>query len=257
MQYKMTHQIRALVAVGAGVLLLAVPAQASAIIVHEGWDLLNTGAGTVFNGIPLQGVPLGNYNFGSGNVPVGSTDTIVQRLEPVLTSPDTIQFQLVALQLKTAVPVDLGAGPGYYYITLSSGTPSLGTMEITGSGPGGGTFDTHNFDVYFDVRYGSLTGPIVTSSSVTLGSSGTSWGRTPTGPVVIDGVNHNLNGSNSDEDFWVIGVLSETGLNAAHILVPVPEPSTFLAGFLLTGLMGGSMVMRRFRRNAAPIADRS
>lgn len=187
-----------------GLTLPAVARAGSSIL--EGWDLFETSPPTtVFNGIHWEGVPLGTYDFGGsiGIKPVGDTDTIMRRLDVADGPAETIPIELVALQLQ-------GVEDPTLFITLQSlrgGPASTGTMTVS-FGPEGnphGTFASL-FDVFFDVRLGSLTGPILDSGSVALTSSGNSWshevplGIDPT--VVIDGVNHRLNGSDGEGDFW-------------------------------------------------------
>src|SRR5437867_1582659 len=166
-------------------------------IVAAGFDLLTTVDGTTFDPdgpgpmvpIPFMGVPLGSFNFGGsiGIKPTGATDTIVQRKAPATTPASTIPIELVALQLQSVNPI---AGHSLF-ITLQSvrgGPASTGQMTI--NFVPSDTF-TSFFDIFFDVRQDSLTGPIVQSGTdhiVTLGS--VPWSETPPpGTLVIHGVN--------------------------------------------------------------------
>ena len=83
-------------------------------IVLLGSDYLHTVDGTSFMGVPFQGVPIGP----------GNTDTIVRRLRDAplagVGSSAIVPIELVALNLVSVVPIDLGAGPGFHYITLQS-----------------------------------------------------------------------------------------------------------------------------------------
>jgi len=212
--------------------------------VLPGYDLFETTTGTNLNGIPLQGVPLGTYDFGGaiGVQSVGNTDTIVQRLQTA-TAPSlpgtapTINLQMLALQMETVTPVDLGAGLNNYFVTLQSirgGPATTGTMDITFANSAGGTFNSF-FDVFYDIRVGALNGPIVNSSDLTLTGTANTWTRTPPpSAVTINGVNIDLNGVNSNSDFWPTPPVTEShpGGGAHVVNDAVPEPSTFVLAVL-------------------------
>src|SRR5688572_4266296 len=194
-----------LLAVFTMVFLVAPGPAFAASVVLPGYDLFETVPGTAFMGVPFEGVPLGTYDFGSGPLAVGSTDTIVQRLAPATAPTTSIPIELVALQLKSSVPADFGLGLDFYYVTLQSargGPDSPGSMTID-FGPEGnphGTFDSF-FDVFFDIRLGALDGPIALSESLRISSSDTPWNHPPQG-LTIDGINYLLNGQNGDNDFF-------------------------------------------------------
>jgi hypothetical protein len=225
--------------------------------VHPGWDLLGTFAGTTFNGVPFVGVPLGSYNFGGtiGVQDVGATDTIVQRLGTASLLSPTIDIQLNALQLGTAVPTSIGGGPvGSYFITLQSargGPASLGTMTFDF---GLSTFTSY-FDVYFDLRFGALDGPIVQSGDVVLSNAGTSWdGAAPSQAWTITGVNIDLNGLDDSSDFWPDGPFQEAGPGGnVHVVnwTAIPEPGAGALLLLGVALLGGR------RGRAAAVAPMS
>jgi hypothetical protein len=227
------------------------PAQAT-MTVSSGWDLLTTQVGTTFEGASFVGVPVGNYNFGGtiGVQNVGDTDTIIQRLQSASPSSPTISLQMDALQLETAAPVSLGGGPlGNYFITLQSargGPVSLGSMTIS-FGPN--TF-VSSLDVFFDVRYGSLNGPIVQSGDLLLSSTGTSWGNVaPAGALLINGVNHMLDGTDIEQDFWPAQIVEQHPNGATHVVAATtPEPTTMIAGALLL-LPFGASALRSLRKN--------
>ena len=104
------------------------------IIIDPGFNLFQTvPVSTFFFGPPVpnpqfvnfEGVPLDLFDFGDGNglVFVGDTDTIVERLQPANLGPsDTIDIELVALQLVSTGPVDLGFGAGFEDIPNRSNT---------------------------------------------------------------------------------------------------------------------------------------
>lgn len=236
-------------------LAVAVESHASDSVL-PGYDLLETVPPTNFGGVPFVGVPLGTFDFGGGPVFVGNTDTIIHRLDTASAPSTAISTEMVALHLMSAVPADFGLGLGTYFITLQSergGPTSPGRMTISFGPeppPGGahGTFDSF-FDVFFDVRLGSLSGPIALSDSLTLTSTGTPWTHEPPpGAVLIDGINNRLNGTDRLNDFHILGVVQEvhpTGAmhDARETLQAVPEPGS--AAFCLTG---AAALLSLFRR---------
>jgi hypothetical protein len=234
----------------AGVMVCALPDEgraAGSLTVNSGYDLFASGPGTSFPGLgPLVGVPVGTFDFGSGSVSVGDTDTIVHRLDAVTVAAvgdtGTTRLEMLALQLMTATPVDFaGNGLDNYFVTLQSargGSATLGSMDITFTSLNGGTF-TSFFDVFFDIRKGSLSGPIILSDELRLtnpepGTLPPSWDRDPPlGAVMINGVNRFLNGTDNGTDFWPITPFQEVHPNGAVHAVTigmVPEPSSWAMG---------------------------
>lgn len=249
------------IAVGAGVLLLPLHSVNATLTVASGWDLLTTDpTSTTFAGASFAGVPIGTYDFGGtiGVKSVGMTDTIVQRQgdATVSSAPDSaapIPIELVALQLRSVTPINLGAGVDFHYITLQSargGPDSVGEMTVGFADSQGGLF-TSFFDVFFDVRLGALDGPILASDHLQLANAtGTPWSHdAPAGVLLIDGVNHRLNGTDTSADFWPDPILEEHPSGAKHgVRSAVPEPSTYLAGLILAGVMCSSLLAERRRR---------
>jgi MYXO-CTERM domain-containing protein len=206
----------------------------ASFMIEPGFDLFRSTENTVFDGIPLVGVPLGTFNFGPpiGVRNVGDASTIVER-QAAAAAPGpgpapAIPIELVALQLMSQNPVDLNPDPGVVdehllFVTLQSergGEASTGEMVITfnddHSGPGPhGTF-TSFFDVFFDIRIDSLNGPIITSGQLPLQSCADEppptdecadrnvpWSHLPPDHArLITGVNFLLNGVNRQGDFW-------------------------------------------------------
>lgn len=213
-------------------MLLFQPAPAFATtIVAAGYDLFTTPSAS-FGGVPFVGEPIGTYDFGpSGTWTVGNTDTIVQRhaAASVGSMPATaapISIELVALRLKSTIPVDMGLGLGIYYITLQSergGPASLGEMTIDFEHEPlpepHGRFDSF-FDVFFDIRLGSASGPIAFSDGLRLSSSRVPWSHEPVGGTLIDGVNHLLDGSSILQDFWPTGFEEVHPTGAMHAVQP-------------------------------------
>jgi hypothetical protein len=238
-------------------LIITGTAQASSSV-QAGFDLFQTNSAAFdFDTIPnpqtviFQGNPFGFYDFGSGLVGVGSTDTIVQRMSLAdLTAGgacgfncDTIDIEIVALSLISIAPVNLGFGAGFedLSITLNTSSPSFqSTMTIYDGGEGAphGTFNSVlNFS--FDVT-GSIGGFYATIEK-TFTSGPNDWRHSPNGNVIIDGVNRKLNGVDESEDFHLEGLaLHDTG-GGTHTVSSVPEPSTaLLVGFGLVALAAGN-----------------
>jgi hypothetical protein len=207
--------------------------------VRAGYDLLQTDASnTTFPGLGnLMGVPLDTFNFGGsvGTVNTGQTDTIVQRLADAVapslpgTAP-TIADLVDALQLETVTPVNFeGLGLNNYFLTLQSvhgGPQSTGTMDISFTNANGGTFNS-SLDVFYDIRAGSLTGPIVASSDATITGSASPWSRTaPPGAILIDSINNLLDGADIQQDFWPGNPVTEAGGGFTDSLdASLPEPA--------------------------------
>jgi hypothetical protein len=231
-------------ALAAAALLSVSSNSALAASVAVGWELYSTDATKAsFPGLGnLMGVPQGTFDFGSGAKNTAATDTIIQRTSAatVASSPGTAtaNTQVVAFQLETTAPVNFnGNGLDNYFMTLQSthgGTVSTGTESITFNTDTSGTFAT-SLDLFFDIRKGSLTGPIVASTDQVLTSSGVAWINTqPAGSLAIAGVNLNLNGANNLNDFWSnpLTMASPAGFNMSVIVAKVPEPSTWVLGLM-------------------------
>ena len=238
-------------------LLLFVLSQAASSrasdIINRGSDLLQTDPGSaVFFGQPFEGVPLGTFDFDAaiGVKDVGGTDTIIRRagvaFVPGPGNSATVATVVDAFQLRSVGQVSLLGGPlGVYYVTLQSGRGgplSTGTMTIN-FGPEGdphGTFSS-SFDLFVDVRLGSLDGPILDSRLITIPDSGSvPWRHDPTGPVQIPGINIDLNGSSFDNDFWIEGIVRKetpNGFIAAHnATVPDVGGTLLLLSLALVGV---------------------
>ena len=211
---------------------------ARAEIIEPGFDLFRTDQPTTFQGVPFECVPIPSFDFGgtAGVINLNSTDTIVRRITPGSGSgpgtTDTIDIEMVALQLRSVDPVDFGGGVDFHFVTLNG--VSLGSMDVTFDSPAGGTFDAA-LDVSFDLRIGSLTGPIVLSDVLPFTVDGVPWGRTPSHDAFgIDGVNSFLNGLDRSADFWP-DPFSLVAPGAVHSVSPIPAPGAAALGALALG----------------------
>jgi hypothetical protein len=233
-------------------------------LVERGWELYETiSPGTVFflRGVgltPFDGVPLGTFDFttgtggdfgrGLGTQSVAQTDTVIKRTNVAPGLP--IPIELVALQLVSHDPINLGAGLDFHYVTLQSarGGPLTTGNNAINFGPEGnphGTFSSF-FDLFFDVRLGSTSGPIVYSDNLRLLTDLESWAHDPPpNALMILAANRFLDGSDQSEDFWLTAAsvpltLSNpsgtTILLAPATITAVPEPSTLI--LLSTGAVG-------------------
>jgi hypothetical protein len=238
----------------AGLCILPLASHAAPIAVDPGYDLFTTQPGsTTFLGQSFGGVPLGTFDFG-GSIGVkntGTADTIVQRLGTASVAgfgqtAAPIALQIDALQLESTAPFDPdGPGPApfaNYFVTLQSargGQASTGQMSITFNSTAGGTF-VSDIHVFFDIREGSLTGPIVMSQMLDLAATTSDWTHAaPLGATIINGVDHFLNTIDISNDFW--GIPQHNG---PHGVSDVPEPGAFAAAAGL-GLLGFGIARRR------------
>lgn len=237
--------------------------------VCPGYDLFETAAGTSFDGISFRGVPLGTYNFGGtiGVQNTGAADTIIERMSTVAAPSGTTDLSMLALQLvSTSQQFVPGLGTGFLYVTLDKtleatvNNTSANTMTISIPSPTGGTFSS-SLDVFFDVTFGSPSGPNVDaglgaacnlqsdgSCEAQLSSSGALWSHTAPGDLVvpsIDGVNYLLDGVDTSGDFWP-GVITERHSFAVHVVTDTPEPGTLV--LLGSALFGFGLLRRRSPR---------
>lgn len=266
----MNSAIRSLIFVAAiAALVVSKPATSCAQFeVAPGFDLWTTDpAGThfFFDQTPFQGVPLGTFDFGGtiGVQDVGTTDTIVQRLQPasgVPGVPANINIELVSLQLRSVDPIDLGAGLDFHYLTLSNGPPVLGAATISFDSANGGTYNP-TFAIPFGIEYhiGAIDGPVVSADVLQLLPSAVeptpSWVREPLQPALqIEGVNLHLGaGMTTDADIWtesgglaLLPIAQMSGPGQLSLVTTVPEPSTaVLATLAVLGLLGFGRRRRR------------
>jgi hypothetical protein len=224
--------------------------------IDPGWSLYQTSNTVTLAGLQFIGDPIGEYNFGGsiGTQNVGDTDTIIQHAGTITASgalpqtPAASPIQMTDLQLETIAPSSAFGPLAFYFVTLEPSTPSTGLLTATFDTPTNGTYDS-SIDMFYDIHQGSLTGPVVFSSDVTITTSNAFWQRLPTDPsdVIISGVNSNLNAVNTGSDFWNTGIITNSGVNYSQELAPavvaVPEPSA-----LALAALGVSGVLFLFRK---------
>ncbi len=263
------------------------PMAKAGLTVESGWDLLVTvPSGTEFMGQNWQGVPIGSYDFGGsiGYQNVQIADTIIQRPQAATVSAygenTTVPISIAALQMMSVSAFDPdGSGPApldHYYITL--GGPSSGTVTIDfdhepGSPPHG--WFTTDFDVYYAMHMGSLSGPVVASGVEGFELTSAFWSHdkiSPGGGVpLIEGVNYELNGVDTSADFhlaydpnalpgqpgsptspdcnspWYQHLVKMGYDPAKHGVTECPEPGVNALLFLAGGLLGFARFCRRTR----------
>jgi len=248
------------------------------VTILPGYDLLYTvRASFDFQGMgglgvtPFVGVPLGTFNFGAGSVNTGATDTILQRLDPVVGLADgasqQIDLQMVALSLQSQNEINWGAlapgGDANEFVktvnlvdngskmTIKNGVADLAPLDE------GGTFDSV---LSFTFQLQGVTSGVLLSTaiSIEMTQSGSTWGHIPSTnnpiPILIDGVNNNLNGSNHVNDFF-------TG-TAQHYPLPshfhetadinmIPEPTSMFTIGLACLAAGGRFARKRRLQQAS------
>ena len=136
--------------------------------------------------IPMQGLPLGAFDFGGtiGVVPTGDADTIIRRTSPLLYDDAPVPIEIVALQLVSTTPISLspfGADvTDFLVLSLDDGgfDPSVGNLAANN-----GFFPIQSFcydsncnatgvglELNYALRQGTPDGPILATGSDTMHS---------------------------------------------------------------------------------------
>ncbi len=222
-------------------LVFQTPGKAQPVL--PGWDLFTTDPATSIDGFNWVGVPLGTYNFGGsiGVQNVGLTDTIMQRLG-ASGNGQTVNLQMNAMTLVSTTPIDPEGDLGY--LTLDPNYTSGGTITINSDG----TFSS-TLDVYFDIYFGSLDGPLDTSGEMMdITDSGNWTPDAPSDALLIPGVNYYLDGTDTSSDFWPVGdndYINGSVDTIVQRLTSTPEPGTLT--LLGMGLAAATLRICRHR----------
>jgi hypothetical protein len=251
-------------------LALLFPTGAGATAIGPGFDLFVTDPGAQ---VDLTGFGLGIILVQGVPLDPSGADTIVRRLDGINpfippAGSDTIDIELVALQLRSVDPVDLTplGGPfiGVFadlWATINTIglpnvpvydalQPSIGQMQIDHTIASGGTFQS---------CLGATTDPVGVCGSLGVPGGGVYadgifavLGGDPNNPldvilnipaprVAVSATSGTWSHDGSPDDFRVESIVHE----GPHPVSPVPEPGTSL---LLMGMLGLAIVSRR-RRN--------
>jgi len=202
----------------------------------------------------MEGEPLLEWNFGPDTHDTGNASMILTREADLIGPPlageqGTVPIEMVALQLVSvdqAVLVDgseqllavtLQSDRGRHPTDPPNGPSSVGDFTVR--------FGTRSFEValevFYDIRAGSVDGPILHSDSDTMQTTGpVPWSAdAPAGVTLIPGVNEGLYPAvgNSAFEFELVGSNMElvAGLAGAPT-VEVPGMSRWGVAVLLIGL---------------------
>ncbi len=204
--------------------------------------------------VEMVGVQLGQFDFGEGFQDVGTADTIVRRTTDARNPgggsfQDTIPIELVALQLASVEPVDLTSfglsGMDTLFLTLQSDRgrhrddPVVNPLSTGQMTMDFGMRSYESFlDVFFDIRAGSLSGPIIFSSSDTIESTPVPWSvDVPPEALLIRGVNDNFSAGVIGGSLFGFEQRGQL-LQIQAATVTIPEPSTLiLSALAFVGLL--------------------
>lgn len=243
---------RSATALGCALIFLGGIATSWAQIVQPGTDFFTTDAPFSLDvpGVgPIQfcGDPIGDgAGVGLPGIDLGTTDTIVRRLQPADISgggPAPIPIEIVSLSLVSCEPitVNFGNGPELWDVraNLSPSGPSLGTKTLQGH-QNGGTFDSQFFvkPIFTFTRIGGPPATRFIDGAVyTFMSFQNPWQPTPPPGVLLvpgaqgDGrANYHPGSPQGLLDFFPPGSVPFEGSSRWNMsLTIVPEPATGLA----------------------------
>ena len=208
------------------------------IQIEPGWTLLETTEGTQINlpevGLtPFTGVPFGAFNFRAGHLgdfgrglgrrKTSRTDAIAKRLVPAVTeeigATITIPVELVGLQLRSVNPVGGPFKDQHVFVTLQSmrgGPQTLGVMAIRFDSEAGGSFSTM-FQVYFDMRVGSLDSQPLSQRAKSFFGRETTWQRVaPSDAKLLPRINSKLSDAAQLGSFFPGEILIEATNDDTH-----------------------------------------
>lgn len=220
-----------------------------AVNIPAGYDYLLTQPGTEFNSpfglIPLKGRPINPSLY-------GQTDTIIHRLAPALFPLEgsniypgastsgtevTIPIEMVALELESVAPIDIGGSFFDVWVTLDTNTPSTGTMTISHEWADSSDLQPEGiFDSFFDVFAVVQFIPVAVGSSfqlpvhLELSSQGNLWTHDP---------------------FFILNVIEEIHPGVGvHRAVQIPEARSLV----LCAVVFGMISVRYLRRSVTQAA---
>jgi hypothetical protein len=265
-----------------GLVLQPSSARGSFVTILPGYDLLVTtkasfdfgGAGGLycvdFVGKPIPNPPgtsPGSYDFGSGPVNIGATDTIIRRFDAVTGLADgataaPINIAMVALSLQSKHQINwsgFGGIANEYVKTVN--VMDLGSiMIITNSAANAPPIDEYGtFDSILKIKFqlqGVTSGAITSDIEKTFLLTGGTWTHLPSTinkvPILINGVNSHLNGFDHLNDFFT-GYSNHTdllppddcGIHQTVDVNSVPEPTSLFAIGLACMAAGGGFARRR------------
>lgn len=255
-----------------GLVLQPSSASGGMVTINSGYDLLYTvNSSFDFNGlgglndVSFVGVPLNTYNFGGGPKNVGATDTILHRLDPVTDLADgasqTIDLKMVALSLQSQNKINWSAfgGIANEYVKTVNLVDNGSKMTITNSSADkaplleDGTFvSTLKFSFQLQGLDSGVLSPVL---SLLLSQAPGAWGHEPSpnnpNPVLIDGVNNHLNGSDHLNDFFTGAADHGPQHHTTADINMVPEPTSMFAIGLACMAAGGRFARKRRLQQAS------
>ncbi|MCF7962862.1 MAG: PEP-CTERM sorting domain-containing protein [Pirellula sp.] len=249
-----------------GLVLQPSSASGGFVTILPGYDLLVTESacynfGAPFGLVPFVGVPIGTYDFGSGSAIIGATDTIVRRLDSVTLADGeckTINIAMTALSLRSRDQIDWSSfgGIANEYVKTVGVVDQGSTMTICNDFVGlCATFDS-TIKISFQLQ-GVTSGAVASFGTKTFSMVGAgSWHQIPGTPslpnlpVLINGVNNNLNGLDHSNDFFTDlsqHILPDGGKHSTVDVngVVCPEPTSMFSIGLACMAVGGGFARRR------------
>lgn len=234
------------------VLCLCMPCQVSAFAVQR--HLMEILPGTAVLGVPFIGVPFLSLDFGGtlGVRPTGQASmlTINGNVQPSDTHGDD-PFEIAALQMRSASPMNVGSGPALYFATGSGFCTLFIHYGVQGEDTrfGGCDGSSMRLDFHRDSLQGVVDFSLVDAPGLAVDPGNYEFSPPPQAEV-IPGVDHAIAGFPTGLEFWPeevdmqgVGIFDFGTEGSVHLVfrparVQVPElPGIVLMSFgLLLGL---------------------